>query len=559
MSENNNDLNQNKIDEKDLDTVNNQVEDGNNLGEDTTEKVSEDPIDVEKQVTENVNNIDDDDDSLYEDGHDEDDEDHDSKNKIIFAGVGIIALVVIALFLVLGQNKKNPLDRILIGCSNIYNKRSFSLMNEVSFNIDADNQEFLDKIGASNDEKMMDYLNFASSLAPKFKFVTEINSDFTSGNLVFSMNPSLLYNDNRIVGANFAINHSDLGISSDDFLVNPIYANLDDYLMQNAGIKFSDLDIPSYIDIILEKDEFISNLPKSQYIATLKEVLTTEGEDAKVKLEGKEEIEYFGNTIKADKISVNYTLKDTKDILQKWNEIARTDENLKKSVLAKYDKIVEHMTESKVYETYADDLVTFLEEVKETRNKLENNWEETIDEVFGEILQGFEEGEVLNEDDVITQVYYMDSNNIKRVDAVTKIEGIEITSKTSYTGYDENKVNLASAENSDSIDVLLSPNFTNMVITNLYNNVMMKDNFNNMIEDIKKEAFNSLPEKEATELAGSIDSGISMVKWYVNLFGVNQEKIMTSDSNGEITENELDENLPDETEDEVEEDASVKE
>lgn len=395
----------------------------------------------------------------------------------------------------------NPLNQLLLGVADFYKEKEINSITDVSFAMTEDSKDLktalsgFSQLGVeSSDEELYAFL---AAVVPNFKIKYATGASVEPDKLNAGISLDVLYKDKSLVDILYHVRPWELRLASDKALSKPIYIDLAKLVKALSGgmTDLSKLELKGYLEILTEKDEFIEGFKDSEYIKIIREVLQD-----KVTKEG-------------SKIVLTMSNKENVDLVKRFLAVAKTDERLKKSVVTKVTKLLDHAKERKDYELFGMPEATFNNLSSMAKVQIETSFEiglSEIEKVYSspEYLQAMDQ----MDDVAVKYVFTMSGKKIVAVDSSANIGGILVKSHTEY-GKKAEKISEVAGKSGAAVvdlsnvqeDPLSAISFASETLSNIDKQVLKGEAFKMFSEDVKTVAKEKLATTDAAKIVSFFD------------------------------------------------------
>lgn len=395
----------------------------------------------------------------------------------------------------------NPINQLLIGMSELYKEKDIASVSEVSFEMSEDNKDIkaalatFSQLGVESSEEEL--YAFLSAVVPNFKLKYATGASMEPENPDIGLSLEMLYKDQSLGDILYHVKPWELRIASAKVLNKPIYIDIAKIVKSLSGgmTDLSKLDLKRYLEILTEEDEFIKSFKDSEYVKIIREAF-----EDKVTKEG-------------SKIILTLSNKENIDLLKRFLAVAKTDEKLKKSVVAKVTKILDLAKERKDYEVFSVPESTFNNLSFMAKVQIETSFELWI----SELEKVYSSPEYLNamnqmDDVAVKYVFTMKGKKIVAVDSSANLGGILMKSHTEYGKRAAQIVEVAGKSGQDVVDLsnvqedpLSAISFASEALSNIDNQVLKGEAFKLFSEDVKTVAKEKLATVDAAKIVSFFD------------------------------------------------------
>lgn len=413
---------------------------------------------------------------------------------------------------------KDPVKRLMIASLHNMKNKQAKVRTELSFKIDPDDPQlraqasyFISYLGLSSSPEQV--TRFLSDTFSKYKLQYNIAIDFKKSPLKLGAEVNFLYNDKQLINGGCKFRPWETSLYSDSLLSKPIYMDLGKLFREKQGIDINNVDLSPYLDILLEEDEFIKGLPKSEYVKFLSEELGVGTSDANLKYYPNEKVNFNGKTIRADKISLTITTKEYFQLLEGLLDVMAEDSEFQEFLIKKAEKILDRLLETGDYVLFnfkeeAISLVKRNLSVEDCKAYLENKKLEI--ESYLKLMESYELNDItkksLNEPMMID--YYLVGDKLKKAEMTFKVNGVDIHLNTEMLNFKSSDVDFPSAEDSYNMEDILNGNINEIYMDVVSKFISLGSSENSgvlgMIEDIKNKAREYLGEEDVEKIERSL-------------------------------------------------------
>lgn len=437
---------------------------------------------------------------------------------------GLIVGLVIALLVVISAaaavvvfkpfGSKDPFDRLMMANYKLWKQKQMNLSTEFSVDLDDEDPGLVAMVSAANlpfqstDEDVLAYL---SAILGKYKLQYNTALDLKNSPVKMGFEGKLLYNKKDLFDARMNFRPWEASISSKLLLSKPLYIDFSKTISESTGVDISDVDIKPYLDIVFEEDDYIKSIPKSEMIKKMRKDLDLKGKNPKLKKIGKEKIEVGGKKINADKIRLEITYRDALDISNDMFTAMMKDPKFKKSLIGKTDKMLNKMLETGDYRIFGMDEDSFAEVMEETKDQLKSNYDDMMDSFLQEMQMSREMMENTTSelmDQTIIYDFYLVKDDLKRVSCSAETQGVSVKVDINILPFNDKILDIPSRGDSYNLENLMNENSQEIVmdvLSNVEDNILKEESFNDMLTDFKDEAREYLVQEDADMLETLID------------------------------------------------------
>ena len=451
---------------------------------------------------------------------------------VLLLGVGAAA----AIWIVKPFQSKDPVKRLMLAYLNNMKKRQVKLKTELSMRIDADNSQLREQAyylvsnwGLSSSPEQV--TGFLSDILSKYKLQYNVVADLKKSPMGVGAELNLLYNDKQLINGGCKFRPWEASVYSDALLSKPIYINLEKQIQKGIGqsIDFSKVDLLPYLDILLKEDEFIKDLPKSEYVKFLSKKLGVGTNNSNLKYYPNEKVSFNGKTINADKISLNISMKEYLELSEGMVDIMAEDSKFQKSLIKKIEAIFDKMLETGDYEIFGLDKTQFSGIVSLAKSNLtEENYAMALRQLKSSLEEINSSNEYLDEmakaglNKSFTIDYYLQGNDVKKAEISFDLNGVTLFFDMEMLDFQSSDLDIPSVE--DSYDMEDIENGDTMAIgMDVFSHLMalasvQDSGFADMIADIKNSADRYLEASDLERIENSITSMFENMQYLTNGF-----------------------------------------
>lgn len=395
----------------------------------------------------------------------------------------------------------NPLNQLLLGVADFYKEKEINSITDVSFEMTEENKDLKKALAAfsqsgveSSDEELYAFL---AAVVPNFKIKYATGASVEPEKINAGISLDVLYKDKSLADIIYHVRPWEIRLASDKVLSKPIYIDLAKLVKALSGgmTDLSKLELKGYLEILTEKDEFIEGFKDSEYIKIIREVLQD-----KVTKEG-------------SKIVLTMSNKENVDLVKRILAVAKTDERLKKSVVTKVTKLLDHAKERKDYELFGMPEATFNSLSSMAKVQIETSFEiglSEIEKVYSspEYLQAMSQM-----DEVVSKyVFTMSGKKIVAVDTSANLGGILMKAHTEYGKKAEKILEVVGKSGADVVDLsnvqenpLSVISFATETLSNIDKQMLKGEAFKMFSEDVKTVAKEKLATADAAKIVSFFD------------------------------------------------------
>ena len=425
-------------------------------------------------------------------------------NRGIGKSVIIIILAIVAALAIGGaifaknMVKKDPMARLITGYMKICAQREERYSMDVSFSLDKENQEvkkLFEQIPTgtfkSSNEQLMD---FVSKVLPKIGIKYTVMANTKEDPVSIGANMSLLYDSKELAGAGLTARPWEVTVFSNTLLDKPLYLDAKESVNNKAGVDISNIKLKDYFDVLYEEDDFTKKFADSKYVKILKEKFKDN-----IKSEGSDKIV----------LSLNYadSLKVFEDI---FNEAAK-DQDLKASIMNKFDKLVEVAVKNGDYKLAGLSEEDFKKQAEEGKKQLNEKWETLLTDTAKTYSgENFKQAVAQVGDMPIKYTVTFNGDEIVKVDGDMSVQGIGVKFATTMEKYSADGFTFADASNSDNLTENFDSTSLMMKLMGKANEILKGDAYKNMEADLIKTAKESLAAEDAAMVEAGLKQASSM-------------------------------------------------
>lgn len=425
-------------------------------------------------------------------------------NRGIGKSVIIIILAIVAALAIGGaifaknMVKKDPMARLITGYMKICAQREERYSMDVSFSLDKENQEvkkLFEQIPTgsfkSSNEQLMD---FVSKVLPKIGVKYTVMANTKEDPVSIGANMSLLYDSKELAGAGLTARPWEVTVFSNTLLDKPLYLDAKESVNNKAGVDISNIKLKDYFDVLYEEDDFTKKFADSKYVKILKEKFKDN-----IKSEGSDKVV----------LSLNYadSLKVFEDI---FNEAAK-DQDLKASIMNKFDKLVEVAVKNGDYKLAGLSEEDFKKQAEEGKKQLNEKWETLLTDTAKTYSgENFKQAVAQVGDMPIKYTVTFNGDDIVKVDGDMSVQGIGVKFATTMEKYSADGFTFADASNSDNLTENFDSTSLMMKLMGKANEILKGDAYKNMEADLIKTAKESLAAEDAAMVEAGLKQASSM-------------------------------------------------
>ena len=425
-------------------------------------------------------------------------------NRGIGKSVIIIILAIVAALAIGGaifaknMVKKDPMARLITGYMKICAQREERYSMDVSFSLDKENQEvkkLFEQIPAGSFKSSNDQLmDFVSKVLPKIGVKYTVMANTKEDPVSIGANMSLLYDSKELAGAGLTARPWEVTVFSNTLLDKPLYLDAKESVNNKAGVDISNIKLKDYFDVLYAEDDFTKKFADSKYVKILKEKFKDN-----IKSEGSDKVV----------LSLNYadSLKVFEDI---FNEAAK-DQDLKASIMNKFDKLVEVAVKNGDYKLAGLSEEDFKKQAEEGKKQLNEKWETLLTDTAKTYSgENFKQAVAQVGDMPIKYTVTFNGDDIVKVDGDMSVQGIGVKFATTMEKYSADGFTFADASNSDNLTENFDSTSLMMKLMGKANEILKGDAYKNMEADLIKTAKESLAAEDAAMVEAGLKQASSM-------------------------------------------------